>query len=59
MKKKAKAVHVPRIETERLVLRQLEYYKGAYHDDVVYSMLREEWANGKRFIPKPARRGRE
>ena len=25
------------------VLRQLDYYKGAYHDDVVYSMLREEW----------------
>ncbi|MFH0816899.1 MAG: GNAT family protein [Methanobacteriota archaeon] len=25
------------------VLRQLDYYKGAYHDDVVYSLLREEW----------------
>jgi ribosomal-protein-alanine N-acetyltransferase len=45
--------------TREGVLRQLEYYKGAYHDDVMYSMLRDEWANGKRFIPKAARRGRE
>jgi ribosomal-protein-alanine N-acetyltransferase len=25
------------------VLRQRFYYKGAFHDDVVYSLLREEW----------------
>ncbi len=25
------------------VKRQLDWYKGAYHDDVVFSMLREEW----------------
>jgi ribosomal-protein-alanine N-acetyltransferase len=25
------------------VLRQLDYYKGAYHDDVVYSILSVEW----------------
>jgi ribosomal-protein-alanine N-acetyltransferase len=41
------------------VMRQLDYYKGAYHDDVQYSVLRDEWANGKRFIPQTARRGRE
>jgi len=25
------------------VLRQLDYYKGAYHDDVIYSIIKEEW----------------
>jgi ribosomal-protein-alanine N-acetyltransferase len=25
------------------VLRQKSYYKGAFHDDVIYSLLREEW----------------
>jgi ribosomal-protein-alanine N-acetyltransferase len=29
--------------TREGVLRQLDYYKGAYHDDVMYSMLKEEW----------------
>jgi ribosomal-protein-alanine N-acetyltransferase len=29
--------------TREGVLRQLDYYKGAYHDDVMYSMLRVEW----------------
>ena len=25
------------------VMRQKDFYKGGFHDDVVYSMLREEW----------------
>jgi ribosomal-protein-alanine N-acetyltransferase len=25
------------------VLRKKSYYKGAFHDDVIYSLLREEW----------------
>jgi ribosomal-protein-alanine N-acetyltransferase len=29
--------------TREGVMRQLDYYKDAYHDDVMYSMLREEW----------------
>jgi ribosomal-protein-alanine N-acetyltransferase len=25
------------------IMRQKDFYKGAFHDDVVYSILREEW----------------
>ena len=27
------------------VLRQRFYYKGAFHDDAIYSLLKEEWKN--------------
>jgi len=30
------------------VLRQRFYYKGAFHDDAIYSLLKQEWESGKR-----------
>ncbi len=29
--------------TREGILRQLDYYKGAFHDDVIFSMLGDEW----------------
>jgi ribosomal-protein-alanine N-acetyltransferase len=29
--------------TKEGIMRQKDFYKGAFHDDVVYSMLREDW----------------
>ncbi len=33
--------------TREGVMRQKDFYKGAFHDDIVYSILRDEW-EGKR-----------
>jgi len=29
------------------VARQLDFYKGAFHDDALYSLLREDWVSGR------------
>jgi len=40
--------------TREGVMRQLDYYKGAFHDDVVFSILRDEWDVKRNDYKPPA-----
>lgn len=38
------------------VMRQKDYYKDAFHDDVMFSILRDEWEEMQKYVTKDRKR---